>query len=191
MQKENGETIAVTDTAENRHEAVWAGILASVSVVGSWAFVCMMPFAAIGTLLAATLPLRKAMMWVGALWLYNQLVGYLILDYPRTVSSFALGGALLLAGLGSLLIAHVVLRLRQSAKLLDLSLALLAAFAVFELVLFVAALFFGGTHNFTPDIIWLIGRNDLIWFAGFMILRFALVRGLPGYVGSIVARNPA
>jgi len=191
MNSENSESIAARDTAENRHEAVWTGILAGVSVVGSWAFVCMMPFAAIGTLLAATLPLRKAMMWVGALWLYNQLVGYLILDYPRTVSSFALGGALLLAGLASLLIAHVILRLRQSAKLLDLGLALLAAFAVFELVLYAAALFFGGTHNFTLEIIWLIGRNDLIWFAGFMILRFALVRGLPNYVGSTVARHPA
>ena len=132
MQNQKTETISTTNSAGNRHEAAWAGILAGVSVVGSWAFVCMMPFAAIGTLLAATMPLRKAMMWVGALWLYNQLVGYLILDYPRTFSSFALGGALLLAGLGSLLIAHVILRLRQSAHLLDLGLALLAAFAVFE-----------------------------------------------------------
>lgn len=172
-------------------ENTWAGILATASVLGSWIFACMMPFAAIGVLLAATLPVRKAMIWMGAVWATNQLVGYLILDYPRTANSFAHGGALLVASLGGLWVAIKLLQWRDDGKLPSLVLAFAGAFVAYELLLFAAALFLGGVGNFAPDIVWLIAKNDMAWFAGLLALRFALVRTLPRFFGSQLALRAA
>lgn len=164
-------------TAEN----TWAAIVATASVLGSWIFACITPFAAIGVLLAATLPVRKAVAWMGGVWITNQLVGYLILDYPRTMSSFAHGGSLLVASMGGLLVALQVLKWRKNEKLASLGLALVAAFIAYEAVLFVAALFLGGLATFAPDVVWLIAKNDFFWFAGLLAARVALTRALPQF----------
>ncbi|NCN83715.1 MAG: hypothetical protein GW808_03355 [Sphingomonadales bacterium] len=170
-----------TQTFSGKAEHIWAATVATASVLGSWIFACITPFAAIGVLLAATLSPRKAMAWMGGVWLTNQLVGYLILDYPRTVNSFAHGGSLLFASMAGLFVAIGVLKRRNNETLVSLGLAFAAAFVAYESLLYVAALYLGGIDTFAPDIVWLIAKNDFFWFAGLLAARVALTRALPQF----------
>jgi hypothetical protein len=171
-------------------ENIWAATVAGASVLGSWIFACIMPFTAIGVLLAATMPLRKAMTWMAGVWLSNQLVGYLILDYPRTMNSFAHGGSLLVASMAGLMVAHHVLKWRKDSGIASLGIAFVAAFTTYEALLYVAALYLGGIANFAADIVWLIARNDMIWFAGLLAVRTVLTRALPRfYAPQLAARS--
>ena len=181
----------VTQSLSSRAENIWAATMATASVLGSWIFACMMPFTAIAVLLAATTPVRKAMTWMAGAWVTNQLVGYLILDYPRTVNSFAHGGGLLVASMGALLVALQILKLRNNETLTSLAIAFVAAFVAYESLLYVAALFLGGLENFSLDIVWLIAKNDFYWFAGLLAVRVALTRVLPRYYGPQLAVRSA
>ncbi len=153
---------------------IWAGILATSSVLGSLALACIFPFAAFATLLAATLPFRKAMLWMGAAWLSNQLVGYLLLGYPQTANSFGHGLAIGVTAMATLWVAKKVLDLRADRSLFTLALAFGAAFVAFEALLLVAAMFLGGVQNFVPSIVWMIAQNDILWFLGLGLLYTAL-----------------
>ncbi len=157
-----------------RVENVWAGILATTSVGGSLALACMFPFAAIATLLAATLPLRKAIFWMGGAWLGNQLVGYLILGYPQTANSFGHGAAIGLTALATLCIAHIVMEKRGDRSRMTLIFAYLAAFTAYQALLLFAALFLGGVQNFMPGVVAMVFQNDVLWFAGLGLLFLAL-----------------
>ncbi len=153
---------------------IWAGVLAISSVLGSLALACMFPFAAIATMLAATLPFRKAAAWMGGAWLANQLVGYLLLGYPQTATSFGHGLAIGVTALATLGVAKAVFSLRGDQSLVSALLAFAAAFVAFEALLYVAALYLGGVHNFMPSIVWMIARNDMLWFAGLGLLYLVL-----------------
>lgn len=153
---------------------IWAGVLATSSVLGSLALACMFPFAAIATLLAATLPFRKAMAWMGAAWFTNQLVGYLLLGYPQTANSFGHGLAIGVTALATLWVAKKVFDLRGDRSLITAALAFAAAFVAFEALLLFAALFLGGVHNFVPSIVWMIAQNDILWFLSLGFLYMVL-----------------
>lgn len=153
---------------------IWAGVLATSSVLGSLALACIFPFAAIATLLAATLPFRKAAIWMAAVWFANQLIGYLVLGYPQTANSFGHGLAIGATAIATLSVAHIVLRLRSDRSFLSLGLAFGAAFIAYEALLLVAAQVLGGVQNFVPSIVWLVAQNDILWFAGLGLLYLAL-----------------
>tara|TARA_R110000824_G_scaffold31126_2_gene101688 strand:- start:1109 stop:1654 length:546 start_codon:yes stop_codon:yes gene_type:complete len=153
---------------------IWAAVLASSSVLGSLALACIFPFAAIATLLAATLPFRKAAVWMGAVWFANQLVGYLILGYPQTANSFGHGLAMGATAMATLFVAKTVLDLRSDRSFLSLGLAFGAAFIAYEALLLVAATVLGGVQNFVPSIVWMVAQNDILWFAGLGILYMVL-----------------
>jgi hypothetical protein len=162
---------------------VWAAVLASSSVLGSLALACIFPFAAIATLLAATLPFRKAAVWMGAVWFANQLVGYLILGYPQTANSFGHGAAMGATAMASLFVAKTVLDLRSDRSFLSLGLAFAAAFVAYEALLLVAAMFLGGVQNFVPAIVWMVAQNDILWFAGLGLLYLVLDGTVFGRIG--------
>lgn len=173
-----------------KSEDIWAGTVATAAILGSWIFACITPFSAIGVMLAATLSPRKAMAWMGGVWLANQLVGYLILDYPQTANSFAHGGSLLVASMAGLFVAIEVLKWRKDETLVSLGLAFAAAFVAYEALLYVAALYLGGIGTFAPDIVWLIAKNDFFWFVGLLAVRAALTRALPQfYAPNLSARS--
>ena len=153
---------------------IWAGVLASSSVLGSLALACIFPFAAIATLLAATLPFGKAAVWMGAVWFANQLVGYLILGYPQTANSFGHGLAMGATAMATLFVAKTVLDMRSDRSFVTLGLAFVAAFAAYEALLLLAATFLGGVQNFMPSIVWMVAQNDILWFAGLAILYMVL-----------------
>lgn len=153
---------------------IWAGVLVTSSVLGSLALACIFPFAAIATLLAATLPFRKAMIWMGAAWFTNQLVGYLLLGYPQTMYSFSHGAAIGITALATLWVAKKVFTLRGDQSLVSAGLAFGAAFVAYQALLLLAALFLGGVQNFVPSIVWMIAQNDILWFAGLGLLYIVL-----------------
>lgn len=155
-------------------ENIWAGILATASVAGSLLLACMFPFAAIATLLAATLPLRKAMLWMGGAWLGNQFVGYLILGYPQTANSFGHGAAIGVTALATLWIAYKIFQMRGNRSVTTMLIAYAGAFVAYQALLLLAALFLGGVQNFVPSIVWMVFQNDLLWFAGLGIVYLAL-----------------
>ncbi|WP_417621846.1 hypothetical protein [Parasphingorhabdus sp.] len=155
-------------------ENIWAAILAMGSVLGSLALACIFPFAALAALLAATVPFRKAMLWMGIAWFANQAVGYLLLGYPQTVNSFGHGLAIGVTAMAALLVAKKVLDLRGDRSLLSVGLAFAAAFVAYQALLLVAALFLGGVQNFVPAIVWQVAQNDLMWFVGLGTLYLAL-----------------
>jgi len=163
---------------------VWAGVLATSSVLGSLALACMFPFAAIATLLAATLPFRKAAVWMGAAWFTNQLIGYLVLGYPQTANSFGHGLAIGVTALATLGVAKAVFSLRGDRSLVSSLMAFGAAFFAFEALLYVAALYLGGVQNFAPSIVWMIAQNDMLWFAGLGLLYLVLNGTLFSRIGT-------
>lgn len=166
--------MSLRNEASPKIENIWAGILATASVGGSLLLACMFPFAALATLLAATLPLRKAMVWMGAAWLGNQLVGYLFLGYPQTANSFGHGGAIGLTALATLWIANKILELRGDRSIATIVLAYAGAFAGYQALLAFFALFLGGIQNFVPSIILMVFQNDVLWFAGLGLLFLLL-----------------
>ena len=100
----------------------WLWILASVTLVGSLAAACMMPFAALGAIAAATLPGRKAFQAVLAAWVFNQAVGFVWLGFPHTAEAAAQGVTLALASLSALLVARAAgagIKARRRATVLS------------------------------------------------------------------------
>ena len=72
---------------------LWPGLLVTSATLGSWALACVMPFAALALVAAATLSPRHALLATAAAWLVNQAVGYLVLDYAAAPGSPALGAS--------------------------------------------------------------------------------------------------
>lgn len=116
---------------------VWIGLVAAASVLGSLAFACAAPLAAIAALAGLKMRTCEGLALVGAAWLANQLVGYLILGYPQSWDSFGWGAAIGVASLLAFAAAALVARLRAPA-IAAVAAGFLAAFAAYEAALFAA-----------------------------------------------------
>jgi hypothetical protein len=144
-----------------RHH-LWLALLVCASVTLSLGFACATPFAVFSTAAALTLDRRDGMLLTGAVWLANQFVGFTVLRYPWTISSFAWGIAIGGAAILATLAARGTTRVLEKAIRTGRSLAAFAvAFAVFEGALFAVALaVLGGTEDFTPPIVgWIFAVN--------------------------------
>lgn len=159
-----------------RAENIWAAIMATTTVGGSMFLACIFPFTALASLFAATMNFRKAAWWMGAAWLANQLVGYLILDYPRNATSFGHGLIIGVTAIATLWVAKAILDWRGDRRILSLAIAFGGSFIVYESLLLVGALFLGGVDTFAPSIVWQVLRNDLLWLTALTIGHIALSR---------------
>jgi hypothetical protein len=173
---------------------LWLALLVCSSVAFSLGFACATPFAAFSAVAALTLDRRDAVFLTGGVWFANQFVGFTLLHYPWTVSSigwgFALGLAAMLATFGARWATRTCEGLPWVAEHLA---ALLAAFAVFEGVLFMVGLFIlGGMEAFGLRIVSWIFVINAGAFLGLLILH-RLVRLLgfkPARVaGRLLARG--
>lgn len=165
----------------------WTAILGTSAIFGSYFFACVFPFAAIATIAALTLDLRRGVALVVATWFANQVVGFSLMHYPQTLDTVALGVSLGLGALAAYAVAHVVLR--SGASPMRAVAALGGAFAAYQLVIYAGALGFGGAENFSADIIAKVALNDAIWFAGLAALNLALTRAVPALFSAQVARS--
>ena len=163
----------------------WTAVLGSVAMMGSYAFACVFPFAALAAIAALTLDSRRALLLVAAVVVANQVVGFALLHYPHQVSTYAwtgfigggalaaLGAALLVRGKGDLLSARAPL-------------ALVAAIAGYQAVMFAGAVVLNGFASSTPAIVARIALNDAAWFVALAAVRLVLTRALPATFGTAV-----
>ena len=143
-------------------------VLLTVScALASFALACATPFAAFAVVAAAMLPMRPALLVVTGAWLVNQTIGFGVLHYPIDGSTIAWGFVIGAAALLSTAAASTVLRwLPQGRTPLMLAIALVAAYAAYELALLAATPFLGGEGAFTAAIVTRIGLTSAVWLAG-------------------------
>jgi hypothetical protein len=142
-------------------------LLTSACALASFAFACATPFAAFAVVAAAMLPFSSALPMILGVWIVNQSIGFGALHYPHDTNTIFRGLAIGAAALAATLIATAVLRIvSQTSAAIAFGLALLAAYAVYELVLFGATFFLGGEGAFTAAIVARIGALNIVWLIG-------------------------
>ena len=137
---------------QNLKTSTWVALLILSSAILSYAFACVTPFAALAPIAALTLP-RKTGLWLVAIaWALNQLIGFMLLSYPADslLWGVAIGAAAMLAFFAAQAAAN---NLQSSNMAIVCIVTLLASFAAYQGVLFMASLFFSGTENFAPHIV--------------------------------------
>lgn len=115
--------------------ALWIGLVTIGSVLGSLAFACAAPLAAMAAVAGLKMRTGEGLALVVAAWLANQLVGYLVLDYPQTWDSFAWGAAIGIASVLAFAAATSIARVRLPEPVAIVA-AFVAAFAVYEAALY-------------------------------------------------------
>ena len=161
----------------------WPLALAAAAVLGSMATACMMPFVAVATIAAATMPRRNALIAVVGVWTINQLLGFGLLGYPVTGYAISWGLALGIASVAALVVAQRVLG-APSPTATRLIAAFGIAFGAYEGFLFAFSLVEGGTGTFTPAIVLSILANDAGWLVGLALLHALLSRAAPRVFGA-------
>ena len=142
-------------------------LLVAGSVSSSLVFACATPFAAFAVVAAAMLPLRSALVAVMAAWLTNQIVGFGVLGYPRTVDAAAWGVVIAAAAAGATVASSLVFnRLAPISRLALYPAAAVASFAVYELGLAAAVPALGGGEAFSPGIVGQIAMANAVWLVG-------------------------
>ncbi len=160
-------------------DGIWIALVAGSSILFSLALACATPFAAIATVAGGMMARRDAVVLVGIAWLANQGIGYLVLDYPLTLDSFAWGGMIGVATLLATLMAGEIAR-RWPALMISLTVGYLAAFATYELIVFAATAFLPSVDGaFSLEIVARIFGINLLALAGLLVLyRAAVAIGL-------------
>jgi hypothetical protein len=142
---------------------LWPVLLVAVSAVGSLAFACVTPFAALGVVAAWVLSARAALLTVVSIWLANQLIGFAVLGYPWTIDSALWGLAIGAAALAATALACATVRLASRNVAVALGLALVVAFGGYEAGLFLMTFWLGGEETFTLAIIGRLALLNLGW----------------------------
>ncbi len=151
-----------------RHAPLFVFVLLTAAcALASFAFACATPFAAFAVIAAATLSVPAALVVVGGTWIVNQAIGFGALHYPLDGNTMLWGAVIGAAAIAATCSAAITLRwLPRSATPIALGVALLAAYAVYELVLFAATPFLGGAGAFTVNIVGRLGMISIFWLVG-------------------------
>ncbi len=164
-------------------------LLTASCALASFAFACATPFAAFAVVAAAMLPQRPALLVVTGAWLVNQTIGFGVLHYPVDSSAIAWGFVIGAAALLSTAAASTVLGLLPQGRTpLMLAIALVAAFAVYELALLAATPFLGSEGAFTAAIVTRIALTCAVWLAGLVaVCEIVRLVGPAGRKGAMSA----
>jgi hypothetical protein len=152
---------------------LWLAAVVAASVAFSLGLACAVPIAAFAAVAALTLSRQDALVLIVAVWLANQLVGFVVLDYPWTANTFAWGVALgavavLTTGAGQ----WTVGRSMSTGRAVGYMATFLVAFAVYEATLFViSATLLGGTEIYTAAIQGRIFALNAVAFVGLLALH--------------------
>jgi hypothetical protein len=162
---------------EGRRQAAWLFLLIAAGFVSSFTFACVTPFSAFALLSAATLTLPRALGVMAAIWLVNQIIGYLALGYPLDGLSMTWGATIGIAALAGTAVAAAIVAVARAWPLWSrLAAGFVAAIVAYEAVLFLAALVLGGSGNFAPGIVAKVALSDTGWLIGLAILRHGMLR---------------
>jgi len=169
-------------------------VVVAGAALTTW-FTCITPFVAFGVMAAGTLSRRDALALTVGGWLANQAVGYGLLHYPWTPSSVAWGVTIGVAAVMATVTAQRVEgRLAPTRTSLRGLIAFVAAFAVYELVLYaMAASVLGGVGAFAPAVVGqvlLVNAATLVGLHGLHQLASITGRLRPRRAGAPVASAP-
>ncbi len=157
------------------------GLLTAACALASFAFACATPFASVAVIAAATLPLGPALLVAMAAWLVNQAIGFGALHYPVDTYTILWGVAIGAAVLIATVAAALALRLAERINsVIAFALALVTAYAGYELALFAATPFLGGEGAFTVAIVGRLGQLNVYWLIG-LVAACEVVRLLNRY----------
>src|SRR6266850_8342928 len=138
----------------NWRHLLWLAVLVGASVAFTLGLACAVPLAAFAAAAALTLSRHDALVLIVAVWLANQLVGFAMLEYPWTASTFAWGAALgAVAILATLAGQWTVRHSMGRGRAVGYMATFLVAFVLYEAALFaVSATLLGGTEIYTAAI---------------------------------------
>jgi len=159
---------------------IWQGLLALAGGVMALTLACVTPFPAMAMLASRTLAWRAASLTLFAAVVANQLAGFFVLGFPRTLESIAWGPVFFVATVA----AYVV-----SRSIAQPPAALVAAFAVYEGVL--AAYTLVTEHSlaaFAPAIVLKVAEANAI---GFAVLGLSYLAVLAVERATVAAPGPA
>jgi hypothetical protein len=168
-----GQVIGGPSVALDWRHSLWLGLLVGASMIFSLGLACAVPLAAFAAAAALSLSRRDALLLVMLVWLANQLVGFIFLDYPWTASTFAWGAVLgIEAILATLAGQWIAKRFADTSRSVRFVATFLIAFAVYEAALFaVSATLLGGTEIYTAAIQGRIFVINAAAFAGLLVLN--------------------
>ena len=167
IQPSHGDRVLLHPVAPRLAPMFCFALLTAACALASFAFACATPFAAFAVVAAAMLPLRPALLVVTGAWLVNQTIGFGVLHYPMDGSTIAWGFVIGAAALLSTAAASTVLRMLPRGRMpLMLAVALVVAYAGYELALLAATPALGGEGAFTTAIVTRIGLTSAVWLAG-------------------------
>jgi hypothetical protein len=142
-------------------------LLTAACVLASLAFACATPFAAFAALAGAMLPLSAALPVVAAAWVVNQAIGFGVLGYPMEMKALFWGLAIGVAALAATAVSAQAPRLLPaSGRPVTLALALIAAYATYELVLFAFTVVLGDGGALALPIVARLALLNALWMLG-------------------------
>jgi hypothetical protein len=158
---------------------LWLALLIIAIAALTTGYACITPFAAFAVIAATTLSRRNAVILAVALWLTNQVVGFGVLSYPWTASTFAWGIAIGGAAVIATLAAHwAVRRLAAFHILARMAAGFAGAFVLYEVALYVVAVsMLGGTEAFAPAIVGQVLFANAVTLVGLVALHRLVVAG--------------
>jgi hypothetical protein len=173
LDRQAGQAIGSPSTHRDWRHPLWLGLLVGTSMVFSLGLACAVPLAAFAAAAALSLPRRDALLSILLVWAANQLVGFTLLAYPWTASTFAWGVALgMVAVLATLAGQWVAGRLVNASHMVRFAATFLIAFAAYEAALFaISATLLGGTEIYTAAIQGRIFAINAAAFVGLLILN--------------------
>ena len=164
--------------SESSRTAVWIVLVTVSSVLFSMGFACATPFAALAAIAGSRMSRNSALMLVAATWLTNQAVGYLVLDYPRTVDSFGWGFAIGAAALLATLAVHELGRF-DLRPITQFAAAFAVGFTVYQAALFSATAVLASSGGFSPAVILYVAKINALGFAAlFALYQLSVAAGL-------------
>jgi len=167
--------------AQDWRQFLWLAVLAAAGLATSLSLACAVPLGAFAALGALTLERRSAYSMIVLAVIVNQLIGFMVLHYPRDAATFAWTAAFLLVGVTATLAASWI---KERCADLNSSLAaaatFLAAFVCYEGTFFSVTLLSGdGVFDYTPRIVWRVFEVNALAFVGLMFVhRVAVASGL-------------
>ncbi len=158
--------------------ALWIALIVAGGTCLSVFFACATPFAALATLAALKLRRRDAITVVGLMWLANQAIGYGFIGYPWTWDSAAWGLAIGASAGFAILVARALSTARPAP--LAVSLPFMAAFAAFELGLYIAGFVLPESDGaFSASVVWHVFLINAVVLCGLMAIdQLMIISGL-------------
>lgn len=171
----------VSTAGRGRETWLWVALVTVASLALSRAFACAMPFAAMAAYAACNLPRRHAVALVVATWLGNQAVGFGLLHYPHTASTFGWGLAIGAAALAALSVARAAGTSPMPKGLAGAVVAFAMAYGAYEVALAVAALLLpSGPGAFAWPVMLRVASIHAVAFGLLLCIdRLARVMGMP------------